>query len=105
MNPTYEQVCSGSTGHTEAVKVVFDKSALKYDDLLTVFWDILDPTTLNRQGGDSGGSGLLSTYNPVDDLRLFEITIIICMIIMTLEKDVDNMTVYAYVFKPTCLNV
>mmetsp|Transcript_20382 Transcript_20382/g.19697 ORF Transcript_20382/g.19697 Transcript_20382/m.19697 type:complete len:190 (-) Transcript_20382:181-750(-) len=54
LNPTYEQVCAGTTGHTEAVKVVYDKSALKYDELLTVFWDILDPTTLNRQGGDSG---------------------------------------------------
>ena len=54
VNPSYEQVCQGSTGHTEAVKVVYDSTAVKFDDLLTVYWDILDPTTKNRQGGDSG---------------------------------------------------
>lgn len=54
VNPTYEQVCSGSTGHTEAVKVTFDTAAVGYEDLLAVYWDILDPTTKNRQGGDSG---------------------------------------------------
>ena len=54
VNQSYEQVCQGSTGHTEAVKVVYDTTAVKFDDLLTVYWDILDPTTKNRQGGDSG---------------------------------------------------
>lgn len=54
LNPTYEQVCSGSTGHTEAVKVTYDTAAVGYEDLLAVYWDILDPTTKNRQGGDSG---------------------------------------------------
>eukprot|EP01038_Epipyxis_sp_PR26KG_P012561 gene12561-16846_t len=53
-SPTYEEVCSGSTGHTEAVQVVFDSNAIRYEDLLTVFWDIIDPTTLNRQGNDVG---------------------------------------------------
>lgn len=53
-NPSYEEVCSGSTGHTEAVKVTWDSSATSFDDLLTVFWDIHDPTTKNRQGGDVG---------------------------------------------------
>eukprot|EP00598_Pedospumella_elongata_P003960 CAMPEP_0184982380 /NCGR_PEP_ID=MMETSP1098-20130426/11877_1 /TAXON_ID=89044 /ORGANISM="Spumella elongata, Strain CCAP 955/1" /LENGTH=191 /DNA_ID=CAMNT_0027506075 /DNA_START=61 /DNA_END=636 /DNA_ORIENTATION=+ len=53
-NPTYEEVCSGTTGHTEAVQITYDPAAVSYDDLLTVFWDLIDPTTLNRQGGDAG---------------------------------------------------
>ena len=53
-NPSYEQVCSGQTGHTEAVKVDFNPDAINYDELLTVYWDRLDPTTRNRQGGDVG---------------------------------------------------
>eukprot|EP00607_Mallomonas_marina_P009458 CAMPEP_0182421826 /NCGR_PEP_ID=MMETSP1167-20130531/7335_1 /TAXON_ID=2988 /ORGANISM="Mallomonas Sp, Strain CCMP3275" /LENGTH=181 /DNA_ID=CAMNT_0024599341 /DNA_START=60 /DNA_END=606 /DNA_ORIENTATION=- len=54
INPTYEEVCSGTTGHTEAVQITYDPSSLTYDELLTVYWDRLNPTTLNRQGGDSG---------------------------------------------------
>jgi methionine-S-sulfoxide reductase len=53
-NPTYEEVCSGSTGHTEAVQVRYDPHMVSYTDLLTVFWDRLDPTTKNRQGNDVG---------------------------------------------------
>ena len=53
-NPTYEAVCSGSTGHTEAVRVAFDNDVVKLEELLEVFWDIHDPTTLNRQGNDIG---------------------------------------------------
>lgn len=53
-NPTYEEVCSGSTGHTEAVQVTFDPNAIKFEDLLEVFFDITDTTTLNRQGNDVG---------------------------------------------------
>merc|ERR1711998_458080 len=49
-SPTYEQVCSGRTGHTEAVDIQFDPAAVSYEDLLTVFWDQHDPTTRNRQG-------------------------------------------------------
>lgn len=53
-NPTYKDVCSGRTGHAEVVQVEFDPQVVQYDDLLQVFWDNHDPTTLNRQGPDVG---------------------------------------------------
>ena len=53
-NPTYKDVCSDRTGHAEAVEVEYDSAAVSYDDLLSVFWDIHDPTTVNRQGPDVG---------------------------------------------------
>lgn len=53
-NPTYEQVCSGTTGHAECTQVEFDPNEVKYRDLLTVFFGSHDPTTLNRQGADVG---------------------------------------------------
>lgn len=53
-NPTYEQVCTGTTGHAESVQIEFDPSVVSYEDLLDVFWSSIDPTTLNRQGADEG---------------------------------------------------
>jgi peptide-methionine (S)-S-oxide reductase len=53
-NPTYEQVCSGSTGHAEAIQVSYDPGVVSYPQLLEVFWKTHDPTTLNAQGNDVG---------------------------------------------------
>ncbi len=53
-NPTYEQVCNGTTGHAEVSKIEYDPSIVSYDDLLTVFFATHDPTTPNRQGNDVG---------------------------------------------------
>ena len=53
-NPTYKQVCEGNTGHAEVVQIEFDPAMLRFDQLLEVFWEAHDPTTLNRQGADEG---------------------------------------------------
>ena len=54
VNPTYEQVCNGNTGHAEVVKVSFDADTISYREILGIFFGIHDPTTLNRQGADVG---------------------------------------------------
>lgn len=53
-NPTYEQVSNGNTGHAEGIKIIYDPTIITYDDLLAVFFNTHDPTTLNRQGNDVG---------------------------------------------------
>jgi peptide-methionine (S)-S-oxide reductase len=53
-NPTYEQICEGKTGHAEVVQVVFDPAKIDYETILAWFWDLHDPTQLNRQGNDVG---------------------------------------------------
>ena len=53
-NPTYEQICSGRTGHAEVAQITYDPAVVSFDDLLKVFWQTHDPTTPNRQGHDVG---------------------------------------------------
>ena len=53
-NPSYEEVCTGTTGHAECLQIVYDPRVITYDELLEVFWESHDPTTLNRQGNDIG---------------------------------------------------
>jgi len=53
-NPTYKQVCTGSTGHAEVIQLTYNPNEISYDELLEIFWKTHDPTTLNRQGADVG---------------------------------------------------
>ena len=53
-NPNYKEVCTGTTGHAECLNIIYDSSKVTFDELLEIFWQVHDPTTLNRQGSDAG---------------------------------------------------
>src|SRR5450432_598893 len=53
-NPSYKQVCTGTTGHAECLNIVYDPAKISFDELLEIFWEVHDPTTLNKQGNDIG---------------------------------------------------
>ena len=72
-NPSYDEVCSGSTGHAEACQIAYDPKLISYPELLEVFWKTHDPTTLNRQGNDSGTQYRSAIfYHNVDQKKLAE---------------------------------
>ena len=74
-NPTYEQVCTGRTGHAEVVQITFDPAILPYRDLLRVFFTVHDPTTMNRQGPDVGNNyrSVIFYHNPEQKAQASEI--------------------------------
>lgn len=75
-NPTYEQVCTGTTGHVETTYIKFDENIISLERLLNRFWGIIDPTLLNRQGGDIGNQYRTGIYYVnKDDLPIINKTL------------------------------
>jgi len=68
-NPTYKEVCGGDTGHAEAVQVTYDDEQISYPELLDLFFDMHNPTTLNRQGPDFGSQYRSAVFWHADDQR------------------------------------
>lgn len=68
-HPSYQAVCSGSTGHAEVVQIAYDPEVIAFEELLDVFFDIHDPTTLNRQGADVGTQYRSAIFYPTEEQR------------------------------------
>lgn len=68
-NPTYEQICTGRTGHAEVIQITYDPKQISFDDLLKVFWQTHDPTTLNQQGADKGTQYRSAVFYHNDEQR------------------------------------
>ena len=69
-SPTYEDVCAGDTNHAEAIEIEYDETIIKFETLLNTFWEIHDPTTLNRQGPDVGTQYRSAIFYTNEDQRI-----------------------------------
>ena len=79
LNPTYEQICEGNTGHAEVIRIHFDNTIVSYRDILEIFFTIHDPTTLNRQGNDVGTQYRSVIYTHSDEQMAIATEVIAAM--------------------------